>query len=50
MVKYNENLGDLDQFQNLLRTKVDKDPCSDFFFQKEPISSICAILKKQGTS
>ena len=34
MVKYNENLGDLDQFQNLLRTKVDKDPCSDFFFRK----------------
>ena len=35
--------GDLDRSQNLIGSKLEQDPCSDFF-QEDPTSSICIAI------
>ena len=48
-MKSKDNLDDLDQSQNLMGSKLEQDPCYDFFCQKDPIISIYVIMKKHGT-
>ena len=49
MVKYNENLTDLDQSQNLLESKFDQDPCS-IFSRRSKQQYLHNVAKEQTTT